>query len=101
MHPTGSEVYREKESPTLQGPVMRRSIYPAFRVRFWGCPGSEEGPEQPEQQPEEPVRRGQVRPAQVLTQPGPRAKTTSLWPEPPGPDPPDSSWPVQRARPTG
>jgi len=79
MHPTGSEVYREKESPTLQGPGMRRSIYPAFRVRFWGCPGCEEEPEQPEQQPEEPEREERaalppwpelvqlVRPAQALT----------------------------------
>ena len=82
MHPTGSEVYREKESPTLQGPGMRRSIYPAFRVRFWGCPGCEEQPEQPEQpeqQPGEPEREeraalppswpgpGLVRPAQALT----------------------------------
>ncbi len=60
---------------------MRRSIYPAFRVRFWGCPGCEEEPEQPEQQPEEPEREARealppwpgpglvrpVRPAQALT----------------------------------
>jgi len=80
MHPTGSEVYREKESPTLQGPGMRRSTCPAFRVRFWGCPPGCE-PEQPEEpeEPEEPEREERaalppwpglvrpVRPAQALT----------------------------------
>src|SRR5271157_266489 len=79
---------------------MKRLICPAFRVRpSWGCPPGWE-PEEPEREERvalhpRPGRPGLVRPVQAVTQPGPRGWPTTLWPEPPGPDPPDRSWPVR------